>query len=1057
MVNKIIEKVNVLFSIDPPSRSSSAYQQPQPTATNHQYQQYQPTPTTIFHSFQQQYQQQFHQNPYASAIQNPYAQPTIYSPPTLNYQLQNNHQQTQSSFAQPALAKYPLTFVPHFSTGQVSQNYPFNLLSPQVLRINQQYEGSNNQEPSGQSTIYNTQDIQQLIASLPPSSHRLGPVSSHQKTTANKEDKVTTYKPPSLDIHRFITQQQLIQSNKNKRNNNDDNVQIVQSISYDGDQTFEPSDKHEVVVASPLKRLDTSESTIRNESSIGETKNETKRETRRTKESAQEVVKNSEEKEVPPTHTVTPYISDPVIELKEALIYDPVSRTYKEENLFYKQNHKGAFERYESKKNTGGKNETDTKGGRHRKRLNRRIYTEDIEEINKEYNKYLPEVSQKFQDISLEEDDKDDESLSKYAQDAYLDEQYNTQIKQIPIPQRGRYFNQENGNELYRNHALTTKPKKYEKNYSLNKKENVIKNTDNMNQTPNYEDESNINGAINEALSYRNQDHDKYNRQTSTNIEDPNQNYYDSQNLRKPYKPPRVLTEEYFNTKPTETYRPNNFNDEGIIQKLPLEKEIDFNIPASRISNYPETGKSAVYYPQYNTAEQYYEDVNRAKEYPKRPSVANDDYNEPPTNTDYYDQPQQYNDYSSHKVRDEHYQQLTPLRHQANPKPFYNPPISNYNIDGSIPKKINNLESQRQSPAESPDYYQYPDTTEPNADVDDEKASQYNSIRSPKSNTEDHQTTTQSYPETSSPTYSEDTKSSTERYKQAAIDYYDQPNRETYEDSLRQKENYYEPERQVYDDTVQSTPESYGQEENIRYQQEYEPQNTQSRVSSEVYSDDPKMNYEYWEKPRDNSKYSDKPSTDKKKDSLTQLYYSQFKTAEETPSSTGRPQNYLRYEVKDDIINKYYTANDGNRIRAPSSSNEPTETPKSLPLKDLKVYYKPENIPFEPSTSTEITINLNSDNTITPKYHFESNTATKYEIPASSAVKDEALFKIYKQNLMEIQERNLQIQEKAHKERENQIQQQVYEQYKRQQAISTIPPSAVPHLKTPVNVEITSY
>lgn len=1065
MVNKIIEKVNVLFSIDPPATYSTAYQQPRHSATNQQYQQYQPAPTTIFHSFQQQYQHQF-QNPYNPALQNPYVQPTIYSQPTLNHQIQRSQQEAQNSFGRPDIKKYPQEqqiFVPHYSTGQVplSQNYPFNLLSPQVVRINQQYEETTTtKELSDESPIYSTQDVQQLIASLPPSSHRLGPLSSHQKTTAHKEDKVTTYKPPTLDIHRFITKQQSIQSNKNKRNNNGDNVEIVQSISYDGDQIFEPSNKHEVIVASPLKSLKNSGDSELKSSTV-DIKNETIRETRRTKEKVPQEIDNFKTKEVP-THTVSPYISEPVIELKEALIYDPISRTYKEENLFYKQNSKGTYERYESKNNKDKKNETDTKRGRHRKRLNRRIYTEDIEEINDEYNKYLPEVSEKFQDISVEDTDQNDESLSKYAQNGYLDEQYNSKVKHIPIPNNGRFLNQANSNELYRTRAVTIQPKKYEKEYSPYQKEHTTRNTETKNQTPNYEDESIIDGAINEALSYRNQDHNKYNRQTTSNIQSSNQNYYGAQNLKIGNKPPRVLTEEYFNAKPTETYRPNNFNDEGIIQKLPLEKEIEFNIPTSRINNYPETGKSAVYYPQYNIGEQYYEHLNRANEYPKQPKVANDDYNEPPTNTDYYDQPQQYNnDYGNQKPQDEDYQQITPVRHQDKPEHLYNLPNNNYNIAGSIPRKINNLEQQSQSPPGSPDYYnQYTDTTEPYSE-DDGKSPQYSNFRLPNPSTEQYQeqTTPQSYPENSSPVYNEDTKLSTEKYKEAhvaPVDYYDQPNREIYEDSIKQKENYYEPERQVIDETVNSSSESYTQEENIKEQQQtYEPQNTQSRVSSEVYSDDLKSNYGYWKKPDDSNKDSNKPATDKKKDQLTQQYYSQFKTEEDKPSSTDGPHNYLRYEVKDDIINKYYTANDHNRFRAPN--NEPTETPKSSPPKDLKVYYKPENIPYVPSTIKDIQSNLNSDNTIMSKYHFESETTPKYEIPASSAIKNDVLFKLYKKNLLDIQERNLQIQEKAHKERENQIQQQVYEQYKRQKAVSTIPPASVPHLKTPVNVEITSY
>lgn len=1046
MVNKIIEKVNVLFSIDPPPASSNTYQQPSQAATNQQYittqQQYQPNPTTIFHSFQQQQQYQFpqqNQNPFIPALQNQFAQPNIYAQPTYS----PTSSQQLNNFPRPFTTNVPQTFVPSLGNypsvqSQQSLSYPFNLQIPQALLLNQQYQ-QQRQSPASSAeqdeSVYSTQQVQHLLSSLPANPHRLGPVGSHQtKPQTDKEDKVTTYKPPTLDIHRFITKQQSI--NKSKRNNND-NVQIVQSISYDQDHTFEPSgsDNHEVRVPDP-GHSGNKDLTRGNENKIIRKI----RKIRRTK-ATQKTDETETSKEEGDVELPNPYISDPKIELKQALIYDPVSRTYKEENLFYKQNSKGEYERYESKKS---KDETINKNqSGERKRPNRRIYTEDIEEINQEYNKYLPEVNEKAQDISEEKSSNKEDSLSKrYVQNGYLDDRYNTHNK----------YN--DGEAAYpgldfKPVAVLKQTKKYEKGknnagipnkkvqYYLKEYRNVVPK---IPPTPIYEEEINPD----EEVSYREQDHIKQNRQTGSEITGQSNfyntqrpNYYDNEK-QKSYKPPRVLTEEYFNARPTS--RPHKFNDEGIIQKLPLEKVIDFNIPSNPVHNFPETSKPVAYYPnkvlgQDRTIGQYYEEPNKRKEVADKPNVANDDYNEPPTNTDYYDQPQraQYDDY----------QQGIPVNNQDKPKLVlgYKSPSNTNNYAGPDPVKGTTYEPQ--SPKISADYYnQYSVPTEQYND-DRQRNTQFNEHTSPKPSAEQYkeQPTPQSYITRPSPLYNENLNPTTARYNQPTVapaDYYDEPKQHD-EEPKSQPINYDEGYKgDVTDNQIKSTPESYYQDEIEKHQYEQPKYQQQKPVqsSAEIYPDNPKPNYDYYDNSQDIKTFDqNKLNNEKTKQALRDQYYSQFKTQEDEPS-VSRPNGFQRYEVKDDIIKKYYYANDQSRVR-------------------------PYNTESEPATSKEIEVsnfNKNKLNTeTTPKYHFENQETPEYDIPTSAAMGNNVLFNVYKQKQIDQQDKNLQIQEQAHKEREQLIQRQVYENFKRQLAASTIPPAAVPHLKTPVNVEITSY
>ncbi|KAI5693637.1 hypothetical protein M8J75_002858 [Diaphorina citri] len=1098
VVNKIIEKVNVLFSIDQSSSSSNVYQQPGPSATNHHYvtsnQQYQPNanPTTIFHSFQQQYHYQFPQQSQNPFIQNQFLQPNIFSQPaystnTKKYEEENSQLNT---FPRPLPTKnsQEQTFVPSFSTfpssdqSHLSQNYPFNLQNPQAFLVNQQYEQNNPLLTSqDQTSIYKTQDVQQLISSLPQNPHRLGPVNNHQaKPQSQKKDKVTTYKPPTLDIHRFITKQQTINSNKNKRNDGG-NVQIVQSISYDQDQTFEPSEKHEVIIPAPTIISRKSEE-INKPDSFSKNVNITKRDTRKNKlikkEDKTEETETPKDKENPIQHG-TPFISDPKIILKQALIYDPISRTYKEESLFYKQNSKGNYERFQSKKQPVQKDEKNENEGRQGKRLNRRIYTEDIDEINEEYNKYLPEVNEKFQDISIENNEQNDDNNSKrYIQNGFLDERYNTHHKYndnfngLPNQKNKTKLN----SKLYKPHAVNTPFKQYDPTYKTDAKlpnDKVPKNILTDIEEPSYEDPGNVNGDISDALSYKDQAHAKQNRQVNGDVNSqPTQSpkQYSSQNINKVHKPPRVLFEEYFNAKPTEIITEHNFNDEGdgIIHRLPLEKEINFNIPPNPMNNFPETGKSILHYPSYvggqdRPLSQYYQEtkeINGINKYVDKPKVANEDYNEPPTNTDYYDQPQQNdNVYNNQNFQDDDYD---PYQEKPQLVLGYKSPNIQNNADSKATKP-NKYEPQSQSFKTTPDYYnQYPDVTDGYYEVGKKPLHQ----KSPKPTTPQYQEqpTPQIYVENSTPAYAENLKLIGERYQQSTVppvDYYDQPKRQAYyNDPKSQGDKYYNgPHDDLTDDQIKSSPGIYNNHEANDKQPNYQQQ-ALSQLSTEIYSEDPKPNYDYYEKNDDGKLYQEnrnnleKPNNEKVK-SLSELYYSQFKTEEE-PSAT-RPTDFLRYEIKDDIIKKYYYANDESRLKAPI--NQEINTP-SVPQKDIKNYFKPESVPYEPLTSTKIATNYNSNNEdkeTTPKYHFETQSTPQYDIPASTAINNDILFNVYKQKQLDLQEKNLQIQEKAHKERELEIQKQVYENYKRQLAGSTIPPNAVPHLKTPVNVEITSY
>ncbi|KAL1450206.1 hypothetical protein WDU94_002651 [Cyamophila willieti] len=1140
VVNKIIEKVNVLFSIDPspsnayeqpssPSPSSQIYgtsnryqqpsasnqkyvppQQPGSSASNQKYtvtpkEAYQPTPKepyqptpTIFHSFQQQHQYQFpqqNQSPYIPALQNQFLQPTVYARPAYSAKPQeqpfnsaNSNSQEQSSKGKSNDSTRPFTtrvpeaplFVPSLSTfpqtgqSQSSLSYPFNLQNPQAILINQQYQQGQASPAEEQPVLSSAQEVQRLLATLPTNPHRFEPVNTQQKPQIQKEDKVTTYKPPTLDIHRFITKQQTIPKNKRfSYTNRNDNVQIVQSISYD--QEFEPSDVQEIVVAS------------------SEDGNETKREIRKTKTedklgdgTKRKIIRemNGDETEVSKAEEdqiqhATPYISDPKIELKQALIYDPVSRTYKEENLFYKQNNKGKYERYESKKQPGEtKKENDnTKPSppRQRKRINRRIYTEDIEEINEQYKKYLPEVNDRLQDISEENKAPNDEANKRYVQNGYLDGRYNEHEK----------YNDENNSYLSPGYntekAINIENQKAIKNSRIisNKKPNVEYNGQILTEgpTPLYDDQINPDGDINDAISYTNEGHIKQNRQTSNDLVEQaryyntqNANSYGDQNVKpNGYKPPRVLTEEYFNAKPTEKARqnrPNNFNDEGIIQKLPLEKEIHFNIPPNHVNNFPETGKSVVYYPNYareglTPVGQYYE-PGKTFDYEKdKPKISNDDYSEPPT--DYYYQPQQTTHDNTQETQESDYQQRTPISYQQKPQLVLGYKTPNSPKKQEDFRKSNTYEPQSESPKASPDYYHYSDTTEPQ--YDDGKDVQYNDYRSPLPK---EQTTSLNYVKPShaykNPKYTPD------KYVQpttaaAPIDYYEQPKQQAYyQDPKSQSENYNDgnQEDHIESRVKSSTPDPYYQVKNEN-PQSFEPlgyqQQTPSQASSENYSEDLKANYDYYDKTEDHKPNRGNYQNSGEKTKDLSEYYRQFRTEDDEPS-VAKPNDYLRYEVKDDIIKKYYYANDDSRLRAAPARKE-TSNP-DLPSGGLKEYYNAES---EPSTSTEIDstkfdkITVNSETT--PKYHFESQPTPvipQYDdIPASAAMTSDALFNDYKQKQLNLQEQNLQLQEKAHKERESMIQQQVYEKFKRQKAITTIPPDAVPHLKTPVNVEITSY
>uniref|UniRef100_A0A8D8LP46 Protein Skeletor, isoforms D/E n=1 Tax=Cacopsylla melanoneura TaxID=428564 RepID=A0A8D8LP46_9HEMI len=1138
VVNKIIEKVNVLFSIDPsPSnayqqqsaasqlygtanRYQQPYQQPVPSALNQKYtvtakEAYQPTPKetyqptpTIFHSFQQQYQyqvpqqgqshQQQSQSPYIPALQNQFLQPTIYTQPAYSQKQQINlpqsNSQEQSRKGKPNDSPRPFTtsvpeaptFVPSLSTfpptgqSQSSLSYPFNLQNPQAILINQQYHQGRAPPVEEQPVLSSAQDVQRLLASLPTNPHRFEPVNTQQKTQqTQKEDKVTTYKPPTLDIHRFITKQQTVPKNKRySYNNRNDNVQIVQSISYD--QAFEPSDVQETVVASLED--------IKNDLPP-ENENQTKRETRKTKieeksgdqtsrkirkekkEDTTEVAKAEEDQ----IQHATPYISDPKIELRQALIYDPVSRTYKEENLFYKENSKGKYERYESKKQqeeTKKENDnTKSSPPKQRKRINRRIYTEDIEEINDEYNKYLPEVNDKLQDISAENNSPNDEVTKRYVQNGYLDgrynahEKYNTDENSYLSPGYSTAINKENKKAIINSRIITNK----KPNVEYTRSRQIMTEG----PTPLYDDQNNPDGDFNDAISYKNEGHTKQNRQTNSdlaeqaryyNTQSPN-SYSDQDVKTNGYKPPRVLTEEYFNAKPTEITRPNKFNDEGIIQKLPLEKEIHFNIPPNRVNNFPETGKSVVYYPNYaregvTSVGQYYEPKKTYDFQKDELKSSNDDYSEPPTNTDYYYQPQQLTNDNTQNTQESDYQQRTPISYQQKPQLVLGYKSPNSPKKQEDYRKSNTYEPQ--NPKASPDYYHYSDTNEPL--YDDGKDVQYNDYRStlPK-----EQATPLNYVKSSeaykNPKYTPD------KYvppTAAPVDYYEQPKQQAYyQNANSQSESYNDGNQEDRTESrVKSTPEPYYQDNQNENPQPYEPpsyqQQTPSQVSSENYSEDLKANYDYYDKTADQKPYrgTNYQNSGEKTKELSEQYYRQFRTEDDEPSVT-KPNDYLRYEVKDDIIKKYYYANDDSRLRAAPAREKTTEP--APPSTGLKEYYNTES---EPSTSTEIDggfdkINVNSEST--PKYHFESRPTPPMpqydDIPASAAMTSDALFNVYKQKQLNIQEQNLENQEKAHKEREAMIQQQVYEKFKRQKAVTTIPPDAVPHLKTPVNVEITSY
>lgn len=284
-----------------------------------------------------------------------------------------------------------------------------------------------------------------------------------------------------------------------------------------------------------------------------------------------------------------------------------------------------------------------------------------------------------------------------------------------------------------------------------------------------------------------------------------------------------------------------------------------------------------------------------------------------------------------------------------------------------------------------------------------------------------------------------------------------------YNSDARSTNNYNDP---SYKDTS-----NYGKTKSIYYQTSTVPD----------YNEDTKSNYDY---PQDNqyktNYYDGKHTDDKNKQSLSDQFYSQFKSnQDETPV---RPKNYLRYEVKDDIIKKYYYANDANRFKAPENrpalSQSIRKSPNSMEEGDT---YSPNGSPtaigYEsqsiPSSSEEAQDKFKT----TEKYYYESQgrglnipssssspfndaSPTPLNIPSTNLMKNDVLFNDYKEQQLKTYDKNLQIQQQKHLENENQIQKQVYENYKRQQRLSSTTP-ALPieavHLKMPVNVEITGY